>query len=62
MNKIIYSLKVMEELVKRGYIPLVSMPNPKFPRYQCWIFAATGSFMADLDQILSSLEGGGPHE
>lgn len=62
MNKIIYSLKIMEELVKRGYIPITSMPNPKFPKYQCWIFAATDGFKEDLDQILSSLEGGCPRE
>ena len=52
----------MEELVKRGHIPLTSMPNPKFPKYQCWIFAATEGFKADLEQILSSLEGGCPSE
>ena len=36
--KIIYSLKIMKELVKRGYFPIQTLPNPKDTRYNCWIF------------------------
>lgn len=44
----------MEALVNKGHVPICAMPNPKFPQYQCWIFAVTDSFQVDLDEILSS--------
>lgn len=52
MNKIIYSLKVMEQLVEKGNIPISTMPNPKFPQFNCWIFEVTEKFQRDLDIIL----------
>lgn len=52
MNKIIYSLKVMEQLVEMGNIPVSQMPNPKFPQYTCWIFQITDKFEQDLDRVL----------
>ncbi len=56
LNKIIYSLRIMEKLVERGYAPLTSMPNPKFPQFQCWVFAVSDGFKKDLDEILRSEE------
>jgi len=44
MNKIIYSLKVMLKLVEKGNIPISTMPNPKYPEYDCWIFQSTDKF------------------
>lgn len=52
MNKIIYSLQVMLQLVEKGNIPINQMPNPKYPKYQCWIFKVTPKFQQDLDSIL----------
>ena len=52
INKIIYSKRVMEELVATGHIPLSSMQNPYKPQFQCWIFAITEDFQKDLDRIL----------
>ena len=58
MNKIIYSFKIMEQLVEKGYFPVRTMPNPKFPKYNCWVFAATEEFNADLDKILGGQKDG----
>lgn len=52
MHKIIYSLQVMLKLVKLGHQPIQTMPNPKYPQYNCWIFEVTDAFQHDLDQIL----------
>ena len=52
MSKIIYSLQVMLRLVERGHVPTASMPNPKYPKYMCWIFEVTPKFQEDLDEIL----------
>lgn len=35
MNKIIYSLKVMVQLVEKGHVPIAAMENPKFPEFKC---------------------------
>ena len=58
MNKIIYSLRIMLDLVEAGFIPFTTMPNPKYPQYDCWIFKRSEEFDAALDCIL----GGLPHE
>lgn len=57
-RKIIYSMRVMLALVEKGYIPEATMPNPQNTKYNCWVFAETDSFKADLDQILGSVERG----
>ena len=44
MNKIIYSLNIMEQLVNKGHVPVSSMPNPKYPQYMCWIFKVDEKF------------------
>lgn len=53
-NQIIYSLKVMRQLVESGFIPIQTMPNPKDVRYNCWVFARTDGF----DQVLGMILGG----
>ena len=52
INKIIYSKRIMEQLVAAGNLPLKSMPNPYKPEFQCWIFEITDKFQKDLDRIL----------
>lgn len=54
MNKIIYSLRVMEQLVERGFVPISIMPNPKYPMYNCWIFEVTPEFEKALDEVLGN--------
>ena len=52
MKKIIYSMKVMEKLVERGFYPEYAMPNPKNNYYTCWIFNVSSDFQAALDDIM----------
>ena len=54
INKIIYSKRIMEELIARGHIPLKSMPNPYKPEFQCWIFEVSEKFQKDIDEILNA--------
>ena len=56
MNKIIYSLKVMLQLVEMGNVPISAMPNPKYPEYDCWIFEATDKFERDLNCVLGGMK------
>jgi hypothetical protein len=56
ITKIIYSLRVMLALRAAGFEPLTTMPNPKHPQYNCWVFEETEDFKQELDEIL-----GGKH-
>ena len=56
MNKIIYSLNIMEQLVSKGHVPVSSMPNPKYPQYMCWIFSVNEKFQKDLDEVLGGVK------
>ena len=56
MNKIIYSLNIMEQLVSKGHVPVSSMPNPKYPQYLCWIFSVNEKFQKDLDEVLGGVK------
>lgn len=58
MTKIIYSLKVMLKLTEMGFIPLVTMPNPKNNKFNCWIYAVTDEFKVALDGILGGMSRG----
>ncbi len=55
MNEIIYSLRVMEQLVKMGHLPKATMPNPKNPKYNCWVFEQSEQFQADLSKVLEGV-------
>ena len=43
-TEIVYSLKVMERLVKMGYLPIATLPNPKNTKYNCWVFEQSEEF------------------
>lgn len=43
-KQIIYSLKVVNELIKRGFTPSLTMPNPIKPQFNCWVFDVTPEF------------------
>lgn len=58
MNKIIYSLKVMVQLVEMGNIPILTMENPKYPDYKCWVFEMTEKLQNDLDIVLGGSDDG----
>lgn len=51
-QEIIYSYRVMEQLVRMGYIPVATIPNPKNTKYNCWIFEWNEAFQKDLEKIL----------
>lgn len=58
MCKIIYSLRVMLRLVELGHIPIKTMPNPKYPEYNCWVFQMDDAFQHDLDRVLGGVQSG----
>ena len=58
MNKIIYSLQVMSKLVEMGFFPVNKMANPKYPKFDCWVFKRSKEFDEALDIVL----GGAQHE
>lgn len=58
MNKIIYSLKVMLQLVEMGNLPILTMENPKYSGYKCWVFELTDKLQHDLDIVLGGCNHG----
>lgn len=58
-QEIIYSYRVMEQLVRLGYIPVATIPNPKNTKYNCWIFEWNEQFQADLSEVLKGVSRNG---
>ena len=54
LTKIIYSKRIMEQLLEMGFRPIEIIPNPIKPEFYCWVFALTDEFAAALDQVLGS--------
>ena len=54
-SKIIYSLKIMKQLLEKGIFPLETKNNPTNPEYLCWIYEITDELVVALDEIF---EGG----
>ena len=54
MNKkqIIYSLKVMRQLLERGFVAEQTIPNPIKPQFNCWVFEVTEELQTALDEVL----------
>lgn len=57
-NKIIYSMRIMIQLVEAGFMPKGTIPNPKDVRYNCWVFELTPELQATLDRIYAEREQG----
>lgn len=53
--QIIYSVKVMTKLVERGFIPKETMKNPKYSKFDCWIFEVTPEFQSALKEVLGGI-------
>lgn len=51
-NKIIYSKRVMEQLLEMGFRPIDTFPNPTTPKYMCWAFEWTDQFDVALSAVL----------
>lgn len=56
-NKIVYSMKVMTQLVKLGYLPIYEIPNPTNSKLTAWVFEWTDSFDAAFDAVQRKNEG-----
>lgn len=48
-QKVIYSLKVVRQLLEMGFRPVETLDNPINERYKCWVFARTPEFEVALD-------------
>lgn len=53
--EIVYSLRVLKQLVGMGHIPVQTMPNPKIEKYNCWVFENTKDFQKDLKYVLEEV-------
>lgn len=58
-QEIIYSARVMEQLVKMGHLPKATMPNPKNSKFNCWVFDLTEEFQRDLSEVLKGVSRNG---
>ena len=57
-TKIIYSKKVMNQLLELGFRPIETMINPIRPEYYCWAFEWTEEFDNALDIVLGGVRNG----
>ena len=46
--KVIFSMKYAMQLIKMGYRPIYTMPNPEEPQYTSWVFEASDDFIRDF--------------
>lgn len=58
-TKIIYSKKIMVQLLKQGFSPIEILPNPLYPEFYCWRFKITEPFQKALDLLLEGEKGNG---
>ena len=54
-TKIIFSKKVLLQLMEMGFRPIETMQNPTDPHYLCWVFARTDEFNKALDVVLGGM-------
>lgn len=57
-TKIIYTLKLMAQLVELGHKPIATMPNPKHPELNCWVFKDTEQFEQDFSMLMGGYRNG----
>lgn len=49
--KVIFSMKYAMQLIKMGYRPIYTMPNPEEPQYTSWVFEASEDFICDFNAL-----------
>lgn len=49
--KVIFSMKYAMQLIKMGYRPIYTMPNPEEPQYTSWVFEASEDFIRDFNVL-----------
>ena len=58
MNRqIIYSRRIMKELLKQGFCPLEMLPNPEYPDFKCWIYEDTDEFHKAFEELTGKKAG-----
>lgn len=57
-QQIIYSKKVLDQLLELGFRPIETFPNPIKPQLLCWAFEKTEEFDKALDIVLTDYKGG----
>ena len=56
--KIIYSRKIVNQLMELGFHPVDILPNPTKPEFYCWSFEWTEEFDKALGVVLGGLKDG----
>ena len=56
--KVIFSMKYAMQLIKMGYKPIYTMPNPEEPQYTSWVFEATEDFLRDFYALKEAFRNG----
>lgn len=50
--QIVYSKKLTELLMERGFIFDKVAPNPQYPQYNCWLFENTDEFRKVFEELV----------
>ena len=58
-TKTIYTKWVVEGLLKLGFMPIDTYPNPMKLELMCWEFADTDEFETALSEVIAARQGGG---
>ena len=56
--KVIFSMKYAMQLIKMGYRPIYTMPNPEEPQYTSWVFEASEDFIRDFNALREACRNG----
>lgn len=59
MYEVVYSYRVMQRLMRLGYFPVKTIPNPKDSKYTSWVFEASEDFRKDLRKIVEEVQRNG---
>lgn len=51
-TRMVYRLDYAVELMKKGYQPVCTMPNPQKPHLTTWVFEWTKEFEADFKALV----------
>ena len=57
-QKVVYSLRVVRQLLEMGFRPIEVLDNPVDQKYKCWVFARTPQFDEALDIVLGGMQNG----
>lgn len=58
-QKIIYSKKIVDQLLELGFKPIDIMPNPIKPDFYCWAFEPSEELRQALDALFEGAKRNG---